>query len=421
MLSCDGPGGECRINMEATGQRIRRAKARLFGTEAAEIAVPFELSCQCGGVLRGVRRTGWQQSACDQCGTSRYVLPVNVYPATVSVHSEVVSGSFFTRLMSAVSEVAPVRKSNDSAPGSIRPKKKAKSSAADSAEPSVERKSRFRLRLPQFSLPRPDVSGFLRRTFTPFRLLMMAMACIVVATGGWMIHQRRIETARQTWRTSVDQLTDLLENNDLPQLQPVLKDAVSAGTILGKNDREFRVVTNLYEETLACESISNTELLQTLRDTYSADGQLKPDAGKTLLSALSTGCFVFDTLITSVGNNRPLAVDLPFFTADHAVRVSIDLPDLHNVLEQSTNGRVIFAAHFQSVDVPVGDHGNWHLTLNPETFVLITSEVHCRDIGILADDDDAVAAVLENQRNFVEESETWLHRRDRISGDGLRQ
>ena len=47
----------CMTNLKA---RLNKARARLFGTVTQDIAVPFNLQCDCGSPINGVRRVSWQ-------------------------------------------------------------------------------------------------------------------------------------------------------------------------------------------------------------------------------------------------------------------------------------------------------------------------------------------------------------------------
>ena len=78
--------------------KIRHLWKRLKGGADAVVSTPFQLTCECGATVRGVRRSTWIESECPSCCHSVFVLPANVYPATRLVPSTVVGGSFPERL-----------------------------------------------------------------------------------------------------------------------------------------------------------------------------------------------------------------------------------------------------------------------------------------------------------------------------------
>ena len=74
--------------MSSLKARLAKAKARFFGTAVLDVPVPFELTCECGHRVMGIRRPAFQIADCSACQTAIYVLPVNVYPGTRRVRSE---------------------------------------------------------------------------------------------------------------------------------------------------------------------------------------------------------------------------------------------------------------------------------------------------------------------------------------------
>ncbi|MEJ7593939.1 MAG: hypothetical protein WKF77_20565 [Planctomycetaceae bacterium] len=91
--------------MTSLKARLNKAKARLFGTATKDIVVPFELPCDCGHRVTGIRRASYQIATCSSCDARVYVLPVNVYPATKRVRSEVLDGSVTSRLSVVVRDL----------------------------------------------------------------------------------------------------------------------------------------------------------------------------------------------------------------------------------------------------------------------------------------------------------------------------
>ncbi|MGV2338666.1 MAG UNVERIFIED_CONTAM: hypothetical protein LVR18_33170 [Planctomycetaceae bacterium] len=68
--------------MTTIGERLAKARAKLFGGSTADTPTPFELPCDCGHNVAGIRRPRIQIALCSACGKSLFVLPLNVYPAT---------------------------------------------------------------------------------------------------------------------------------------------------------------------------------------------------------------------------------------------------------------------------------------------------------------------------------------------------
>ncbi|MEZ6060171.1 MAG: hypothetical protein R3C19_07415 [Planctomycetaceae bacterium] len=412
--------------MPATISKIRRAKARLLGTAAEEIPVAFQLRCDCGNLLEGTRRSSWQQAVCPQCQAVHFVLPVNVYPSTGSVSSEVIGGSFAHRLTTVVSELLPAK-----SPPASRPKKSADDAELSGAASAREREAqavaadeRPRFRLPRFTMPKIDFAGIAKRTFTPFRLLVLSMLGIVIATSAWMLHQRKLENARQSWRTSLDQVDGLLADADLTALQPVLADAVAAAETLGFHDSEFRRVVNLHQETEVYNSLAHADLLDSLFGAYSESGSLKSGAADSVRADMVGQVFVFDSgIVPDAGHAGLFVVEFPVTPGRHRVEIRIALPALAQLADVVEGNQYLFAAAVQNVSAPPENaDGAWRIELQPDTFVLLTSEVHCRELGLPVDVDDVLRKRLEQQRDFVERSEQWVDRNQTIlASDGMEE
>ena len=85
--------------------KLAKAKSRLFGSAPESVPVPFEVPCDCGHRVTGIRRTSYQIAVCSACQSSLFVLPVNVYPTTKRIRSEVVDGPVLERVGTVVRDL----------------------------------------------------------------------------------------------------------------------------------------------------------------------------------------------------------------------------------------------------------------------------------------------------------------------------
>ena len=122
--------------MIASIDKLKRMKARLSNDAATEIEVPYEVVCECGETVTGIRRDTWIEAECQDCYQSLFVLPTNVYPATPSVPSEVLGGTFSERLKVVISEIFPGRRTEER-PAEPKPEKADQPEKPDVAESSV--------------------------------------------------------------------------------------------------------------------------------------------------------------------------------------------------------------------------------------------------------------------------------------------
>lgn len=384
---------------------------RLQGRAEVAVAVPYEITCDCGTKVTGMRRSSWIEAECPVCFQSLFVLPANAYPATPSVPSEVLGGTFSERLKFVLAELFPPRSKPEAQTleAAAQPAATAAAAAADSADtPPVRR----------FRWPVINVTGLLKRTFTPFRLLMLAVVAVVGLTMSWMSWQTSVESARQVWLKTPEQAEQLLQNSDLIQLERVLQQAMQAAQVLQKDGSEFRRLRNLLDETIAVNSLSNTDLLSAFHNAYDDSGRIKDNAQATVEAACQRGPFIFDSLLQKKpGLADDFLIDFPATPGQHPVQLQIPLPAIQELLEFTGDGRAIFAVEFHSVRAPEPDSFEpWVLRVQPTSFALFTSPAHCAAVGIVSEYDPTLISILRRQQEFVEGSETW-HSRAAVLAD----
>ncbi|MCH2212600.1 MAG: hypothetical protein MK110_14950 [Fuerstiella sp.] len=401
-----------QINMSGDISKFKRARARLRGTAAAEIPVPFDVSCECGGRVTGIRTSSWQQTSCPSCHTSCFLLPANVYPSTDSVESHVIGGTFGHRLRVVAGEVLVPQKRRLRSQGDVLSKNRSRTENDSAAgnEPASTQPRRWRS-------PRRVLSGFhpvrfVRRAFSPFRLLLAGIIMIVSTTGYWVYQSRQYEAARTTWHKETDAIPSLVEQYQIEELEQALGRAAKAGRLLGLSGQKWRYVLNLLDETRAVRSIYRTtvpELISEVREQIETGSQL-PDSLRLELKRVS---FVVDGYIDPVDSRSgSYLLDIPAGSAGHAVSVQMRLPQLGDYLNQNETHRFVFAFRLSDIEL----NGNsarqtWTLTVAPESFVLLTSVKYCEQLGFPVSDDPSLTDILLSQRTFIEESESWAERR----------
>ncbi len=404
--------------MPAVLQKLKRIRTQLGGGSATDVETPFDVACSCGARVTGVRRASWIEAECPKCCRGVFVLPVNVYPATPSVNSEVLGGTFSERLKTVVAEMLPDRPQKDAQPdGKPKKRRSARGEVADDHEGDfapetdevVARPRGFQL--PKLRLPSLDIKAALRRTFTPFRLLMLSMVAVVGVTAYWMSYQKRVEAAQQTWLKSAEQVEEFLTAADMVNLESTLQSAVDAGYTLGKNDSEWRLWLNMLKETHAVNTMATSDLLTGFAAVYNEENQLVPDAEQRLTTTATSGTFIFDAWLTAAGNESGVYVmEFPAAPGRHTVEVYVPIAQLEDLIAATGDERVVFAAKFQTVKVPGEPANAWQLLVDADSFSLITNATHCDAVGLRVEEDPELSTVLQRQEEFVKSSSTWEHR-----------
>ncbi|MBC7965418.1 MAG: hypothetical protein H7Z17_05765 [Fuerstia sp.] len=417
---------------------LKRAKARLLGTAAKDIVVPFELPCDCGHRVTGIRRTSYQIATCSACDARVYVLPVNVFPATKRVRSEVLDGSVTSRLSVVLrdlvvgeQESTPNSKSSAkpaATPGQRRSASSAAAEAAPTADdaPGTERVAGKRSRRPTTQtaispeaaalvaeeilieepvvrVPRPSLAVVMRRAFTPFRLLMLSATVLVAVTGWWIVTQRRMEEARKTWRREVDVADKALEDGDLEALHDSLTKAVAAANTLQREDAESRRATSLLLQTQAVQNLSSTDLVSMLSGCTSADGTFNTAKANAAAESLSGKLFVFECSLLLVENG--LKADMPLIVDSVPVTITIASESLQRAVTTLPQSPLMFVASVESCHV-VDSRREFHIQLADKSSALVTTEFHASQMGFTAANSPGLNALLARQAEFLKSAPT---------------
>lgn len=421
------------LTSQGLTSRLQRARAKLLNSAAQDIAVPFELVCVCGQRIAGIRQTTSQQVTCSACGERRFVLPVNVYPSTQRVPSEVVGGPFRKRLAAATRELlprrrpveaAPTRSSSSSAPSAqpLSPSAAAPTggrgqaaarrtregtsqhwAAADNPPPRPARTTAATVETPDAEFPArtATVRRAARRAVTPFRLLMAGILLTACLTAWWSWHRNRLENARQTWRDAMDLAEAAVQERRLPELQTALQDAVDAARLLHRSDPEVQLAANLLLETQAVNQLSSVDLASELQGALDARGRWHPQRAQTVETVLRNGWYLFDCQVYSVDDAAArMRLDLPLRIGPFTVHLEVQSSLLQTAAAALPETSLLFAARVAACQPPLDSTGEWIIQLDADSCALLTSDIHCLEAGL--DVDAAVQRQLTQQRQLIE-------------------
>ena len=408
--------------------RLKTAKARLFGTTTQDIVVPFELPCDCGHRVTGIRRASWQVARCAACDTSIYVLPVNVYPATKRIRSEVLDGSVASRLGTIVQELlvgAPDEKtrtaSEKNAAAAPKQRHVAGESEADGDTSGVGEIPKRRIRRseaqpklspaaaaivadpilveePVVRVPRPGMKVIIRRIFTPFRLLMLSAIVLVVATGWWVVSQRRMDEARKTWRREMDIAERALDDKDLAALQASLTKAVAAAETLHRDDSESRRALGLLRQTLALENLSSVDLISLLSGNLSDDGTLSPARAAVAADSLVGKWFVIECTLRSSENQ--LRAEIPLIVDSVPVIIKIRSEGMQHAVIAMPQSPLLFVASVESCGL-IENRREFQIQLRGDSWSLITTEFHAAEFGFTTANTPGLNELIQRQAAFL--------------------
>lgn len=416
--------------MNSISQRLAHAKAKLFGTAAVEIPVPFEIPCDCGHRVAGIRKPRIQFIDCSACSQTIFVLPVNLYPATRRTASLVVDGGLAARAAAAARELAGQSPPPQSSPPDSR--RSAPDEAAKSESPSPRRSSK-RSRPAQNDgppsaaatksspvpaavdpapQPKPATPNSfltpqripfrvrLRRTFTPFRLLAAGCFAALVLTGFWIVRQQQIEIARRTWRREMDAANTAEAERNRTALLQALRNAIAAANTLNKQDNDANAARMLL---LQCEAINQLSAVDPVDVLTKAAEPGNNSSPNELNSALRGIQLLFDATPQNAADPPPAVIlDLPLIVHGRTLQIAVASPALHKLAQQHPGQSALFLASIKSCRLEPGPGQSAHIELDPESITLLTSEFLAAEAGINASQLPELPEILKRQAALLD-------------------
>ncbi|MBI1346150.1 hypothetical protein GC163_07655 [bacterium] len=372
----------------ATGW-FQRATAAFSRSEP--IPQKYDVNCDCGARLTGIRVPIAQKPSCPECGIIVFILPATVYPVPASVERRWLGND-----LPETVATFPKSKKYRSVREQRRDKERARKAKAERevvqppSEPGIPFSQRF------------------RQLFTPIRLVILTMAVGLLLTGWVMIRNVRRDRAQRELQGSLDRGHAALANDDYPKAAQEFQQATAALDILGRQDDIARQVRRTSRESMVTAGLSSRSFSETLERWI-----LKAPKDSATSLGDKAGWFLFEaelhpsTASEYAGEPTPLVIDLPLQIGKTPVVVLMEPPPWKNWLtseagEQSQ--RVLFAAQLRRGEVPQGDRAVARVWLNESTAILWSNTETLPESALPADDDEASpwSDLVVRQREFLE-------------------
>ncbi|MEX0704288.1 MAG: hypothetical protein WD069_19465 [Planctomycetales bacterium] len=363
------------------------AKAPFLSRPAAGPPGPYSLTCGCGQLVEGMRTAVAQDVACPVCGARLYVLPRSVYPPAGGAPARPAPPDRTThrekRERGGVVE-PPAR-------GAGRAVRRTLSSWKDRTGDAV---ARARRRGRELAAER---SGAARRAVTPFRLVVLAVAGVLVVTGWWMWRQRALERAEATLRESLQRGTAALAAREFPAAAREYAAAAGALDVLGRDDSFAGDVRQASRQLSAMDNLLSVPLEEALADLRGAP----PDNGFAIPLQHSERWLVFDTFVRRVAGPDEDACEIDYPLAiDGLPVVWIARPPAFAGLDIGDGPQpAIFAARLASARDSDRGPARLFVELDAASLFLWTNADYLAHLGILPD--ARVEAILEAQARVV--------------------
>ena len=333
--------------------------------------VEYHLNCVCGRPFDGFRTKVSQRLVCQWCSNTLFVLPVSAYP----------------RPKQRPAEALVVRQ----AAGTKGQKKK---SAPLPPQPSAaavwaDRTGR------QFTA----AGRWLRRQFTPLRIVILCMGLVVVATGFWMVHLRSLDRARQILTDVVPRAKEALQQPDFITAAERLEAVVAALDLLGRDDAEARGLRQMRIEAVAASRLAPGSVFDLVQEALQAEKSASGlDWADAFRHTYLDSWLVLDSNALQADAAAGLQVDLALVVKGHPVQLAADLKPLQRFLVDGAPRRVIFAAQLADCR-PAATGDGWEVVLQPGTAFLWSSGETLRNLGVPVD--ESTAQVLATQSRLL--------------------
>ncbi|MBX3448152.1 MAG: hypothetical protein KF777_01260 [Planctomycetaceae bacterium] len=236
------------------------AKASMGKKSETAEPVVFELECDCGAVVRGLRESTFRRGICTACQTAYFILPRDPYPTVVPTPTR------------SSRPVQPVE-SEDEASELVRSTTRRKSSSGTIDRPAAPSdRSKGRAAVPP---PISQAKGFPdsppRRLVTPLRL-GLALIFVTLLGAAWGIAGRyRLESARNQLQPAIDAGLAALEDGRFSEARRSLATAVRSLDVLGRTDNDAAMVRQRYRESVAAGDLLPTALIELIDESAGAN------------------------------------------------------------------------------------------------------------------------------------------------------
>ena len=345
-----------------------------FSRSAPKEPEPFEIPCQCGQTVRGMRQAYFQRVVCEDCGERLFVLPLDVYP-------ELKPKNRRKRKAKKGQTLAKAKTAAQAAARKVGPvlRKHAHQQARNVSEKTAAVSRR--------------VTKWFRSTFTPFRLVMMCIVAVVASTGYWAAQSIVRERAETALRAAEENGRAALRQRKFLTAERELRIACEALDRLGRDDAPAREVRQLWRETVALTNQLDPSLFELIEEAERKTREGPAAWAEHFESHYAGKWLAIETFVRrasgDAGDSR-YAIVLPLglgvkegtqidFRGDLAVFDRLEISDESRL--------VAFAAELAGCRRAPVDPSRWVIVLRPDNGILWTDFENYSSAGLGPDED----------------------------------
>ena len=349
----------------------------VFGKQPAPLSEePWEVTCGCGQVYKGMRTASPQQLECQNCDERILIYPLSVYPP-----------------------LPGGRRTLASVPKSTAPSSTAVPSGGVTNLVSLESPVPSTARMERLVSPQPPRSALL----TPLRVVSLLMLVIVGTTIVWKMKDHRRLQAEADFAQQADAGFAALEAGDFFEAETAFQAAAHAADLLQLEHGRSQQVRQYARELKAINQLANYspgeifERGEAMLQTESAE-----ECERELLRLMEDRWTIFSGEILKrpddSGEMR-VVYDLPIIHHGSPSVYRDDSPLLSEWLANQDRKAVVLATRWKScrkID------GAWVIQMDPEATFLWSHLDTLRPSGLMIEGDDpAVIDLLQQQSQML--------------------
>jgi hypothetical protein len=366
--------------------------------DARDAPQTFQLTCECSERHTGQRLGRPQRIVCQRCGSALFVLPRNTYPA---IKSRPDGGRSRKRRRKAapVPSIGPALPSASDLATSIRRGVALSAGSVGSGLHNAARGTRNWIVGLLAALTRS-----IRDFCTPFRLIVMGIALVLLATAAVAVRSHRMESARQTLRSELEAGEAALSEADYVAARGHFSRAAQAVEILGSDDAQSRLVRQLHRETGAMTRLAPGSLFDMLDELERQQQRPGASTWEDIFNVRYQGTWlVLQAPVRRDGSGWTVDFPLTVGKEHRQVIVRADLPAFDRLPASEAAATVIFAAPITRCRLDTSA-GQWLVTLSGDDGFLWSTPENLRPLGLLDDEwasQEDVTALLEAQSSLT--------------------
>ncbi len=363
-----------------------RKASKTLARSAPKKPEPFEIPCQCGQTVRGMRQVHAQRVVCGDCSEPSFVLPLDVYPQPKPKKKhrkrKPTKRQTFAKTKSAVKNVGPVLRKHALA----QARKVGDKTAAASRRASKR----------------------VRSTFTPFRLVMLCMLAVISSTGYWVFESGKREQAELRLKAAKERGFAALHERKFITAEQEFRTASEALDRLGRDDAPARKVRQMWRETTVLTNLVDASPLEIIAQAERKIRADPTDWAEHFESHYAGRWIVLQTTLsraaapraTDAEHNTNTVIDLPPFLEGRQIDFQGHLAALEQLAIGAEPRHVIFAAQLGTCRLEPAESPRCVISLRSQSAFFWSDFENYRALGFREDEfhtEEEIRQLLDEQ------------------------